>query len=69
MATHPVYTIGDLAKHFGCQPWQVRRVFERGLLPPAQRLGAYRVMFAADLPQVEEALRKCGYLPQAVAHA
>jgi DNA-binding transcriptional MerR regulator len=68
MATTPVYTIGDLARHFGCKHWQVRRVFERGLLPPARRVGAYRVVFATDLPQVEAALSKCSYLPKGVAH-
>ena len=30
-------TIGDVARRFACQPWQVRRLFERGLLPPAAR--------------------------------
>jgi DNA-binding transcriptional MerR regulator len=62
--THPkVLTIGDAARHFGCEGWQVRRCFERGLLPPAARLGAYRIIDARDLPKVEAALRGAGYLP------
>jgi hypothetical protein len=55
-------TIGQIARHFGCLPWQVRRVFERGLLPEPQRIGAYRVVEAADLPKIEQALRQAGYL-------
>jgi DNA-binding transcriptional MerR regulator len=56
-------TIGAVAAHFGCKPWQVRRLYERGLLPPAPRVGAYRVVSAEDLPKVEAALRQAGYLP------
>ena len=58
-------TVGDMARRCGCQPWQVRRLFERGLLPPSHRMGLYRVIAVADLPQVEQALREAGYLPQA----
>jgi len=56
-------TIGSVAQLFGCSPWQVRRLFERGALPPAPRIGAYRVIARDDLPKVERALRKAGYLP------
>jgi DNA-binding transcriptional MerR regulator len=59
----PSYTTGALARHFGCEPWQIRRLFERGLLPPAQRVGAYRVIPASELPAVERALQTAGYLP------
>jgi DNA-binding transcriptional MerR regulator len=66
-----VLTIGAVARRYGCPPWQIRRLFERGLLPPAARVGAYRVIAAGDLPLVEETLRAAGYLPQekGVAHA
>jgi DNA-binding transcriptional MerR regulator len=57
------FTVGAVAERFGVPPWQVRRLFERGLLPPAARAGAYRVIAAADLPKVEQALRDAGYLP------
>ena len=40
----------------------VRRLYERGLLPPAPRVGAYRVVVKSDLPKVETALREAGYL-------
>jgi hypothetical protein len=63
------YTIGALALHFskaGCpvSPWQIRRTIERGLLAEPPRVGAYRVFLAADLPLIEKALRKAGYLPE-----
>jgi DNA-binding transcriptional MerR regulator len=60
----PLHTVGTVARRYGCRPWQVRRIFARGLLPPALRVGAYRVFAAADLPCIEEALRRAGYIPQ-----
>jgi hypothetical protein len=57
-------TVGAVARRFNCQPWQIRRLFERGLLPQAPRLGAYRVIALVDLPRVVEALRLAGYLPE-----
>jgi DNA-binding transcriptional MerR regulator len=57
-------TIGAVADHFGVAPWQVRRLFERGMLPPAARVGAYRVVDPSDLPKIEGALREAGYWPQ-----
>jgi hypothetical protein len=67
----PVYTVGAVARRYGCAAWQIRRLFERGLFPPAPRVGAHRVIAAGDLPQVEAALRAAGYLPQGkeVGHA
>jgi DNA-binding transcriptional MerR regulator len=67
MGNCPYRTIGAVARHFGCHAWQVRRLFERGLLPEAPRVGAYRVIAAADLPRVEKALRQAGYLLESEA--
>ncbi|MCI0462088.1 MAG: hypothetical protein L0Z62_34480 [Gemmataceae bacterium] len=64
MSEPPYLTIGAVAQRFGCQPWEIRRLFERGLLPQAPRVGAYRVIAVTDLPRVEEALRRAGYLPR-----
>jgi DNA-binding transcriptional MerR regulator len=64
MSEPPFLTIGAVARRLGCQAWHVRRLFERGLLPPAPRLGVYRVVPVADLPRVEQALRGAGYLPE-----
>jgi DNA-binding transcriptional MerR regulator len=55
-------TIGAVADRFGVAAWQVRRLYERGILPPADRVGPYRVIDAADLPKVGAALRQAGYL-------
>ncbi len=58
--------IGDVAEHFGCRAWQVRRLIERGLLPEPQRLGPFRVFFPSDLPRIEQALLATGYVGQEV---
>ena len=61
-------TIGEVAERFPpVKKWQVRRLFERGLLPPAERVGVYRVFGEADLPAIERALRAAGYLTRASA--
>jgi hypothetical protein len=57
-------TLGAVAAHFGCRPWQVRRLYERGILAPARRIGRYRVVASDELPQIETALRAAGYLPR-----
>jgi len=67
MAAKATYlTLGDVADRFGVRIWQVRRLFERELLPPASRIGMYRVIAERDLPKVEAALRKAGYLREEV---
>jgi DNA-binding transcriptional MerR regulator len=60
-------TVGDVARFYGLEAWQVRKLWERRLLPPAKRIGMYRVFTEADLPQIENALRKIGYLPTPAA--
>jgi DNA-binding transcriptional MerR regulator len=64
--TTPI-TIGAAAARLGVEPWQVRRLYERGALPPAARVGSYRVIDPADLPLVKSALRDAGYLAPEVA--
>jgi len=64
MSDPAIFTIGSLAQRFGVPPWKIRRLFERGLLPPAARVGAYRVIHSLDLPKVEDALIAAGYLPE-----
>ena len=61
----PAFTIGAVAEHFKCSAWKIRRLFERNLLPPAPRMGTYRIVLVRDLPKVEKALRQAGYLPSA----
>jgi DNA-binding transcriptional MerR regulator len=55
-------TIGTVAQHFDVAAWKVRRLYERGILPEPARVGRYRIIPANDLPRIEAALRKCGYL-------
>ncbi len=52
----PPITIGAAAERCGVPAWQVRRLFERGLLPAAARVGSYRVIDPDDLPKVRAAL-------------
>jgi hypothetical protein len=55
-------SLGVVAKRLGCELWQVRRLFERGFLHPAHRIGAYRVVKESELPKIKAALVKVGYL-------
>jgi hypothetical protein len=64
MNTCDYVTIGGIARQHGLPGWKVRRLWERGQLPPAQRIGAYRVVPISELPRVEAALRAAGYLQQ-----
>jgi hypothetical protein len=64
MLSSPPITLGAVARRFSVPTWKVRRLFERNLLPPAARVGCYRVIAATDLPEVEAALRRAGYLPE-----
>jgi hypothetical protein len=59
---HPS-TLGDIARRLGIPAWQVRRVFERGLLPEPARLGRWRVVYPDQIPALEAALTEAGYLP------
>jgi hypothetical protein len=63
----PPLSVGRAAEALGVQPWQVRRVFDRGLLPTPARVGQYRVIPADSLPLVEAALRQAGYLRESEA--
>jgi hypothetical protein len=52
MKTSPPMTLGVAASRLGCRPWQIRRLFERGILPEPGRVGAYRVIPERDLPTI-----------------
>ncbi len=49
-------TLGEVARLFNCQLWQVRRVYERGLLPDALRVGKQRVVPKKDLPKLRKVM-------------
>jgi hypothetical protein len=44
------------------EEWQVRRLFEDGILPEPPRFGQKRVILRVALPSIVEALRKRGWL-------
>ncbi len=62
-----ILTTGVIARRLGIPEWRVRRLFERRILPDPPRIGGYRAIPAADLPIVERALRRAGYLSSEVA--
>jgi hypothetical protein len=61
-------TIGDAAAHLGCREWQLRRLFSRGLVGEAARLGRTRIIPRAQLPRLRKALERAGYLEPLAAH-
>lgn len=58
-------TTREVAERLHVAPWQVRRVCERGLVPPPDRAGLYRVFREEDLPALQVALRQAGYVKEA----
>ena len=62
MATPVSLSIGDVAKRLGCEGWEVRRVFTRGLLPEPARVAGYRAIPEQYIPTIKAALVKAGYL-------
>lgn len=61
IVTHQL-TLGEVAKRFGVQLWQVRRLYERGILPEPARIGHFRIVGEHELAAIESALRSAGYL-------
>lgn len=55
-------TLGDAATRLGCQSWQIRKMYTKGILPEPPRIGGVRVLAEADLPALRAALLKAGYL-------
>lgn len=60
-------TLTDAAARLGVEPWQVRRLHERGILPEPPRLGRNRLYTEADLDTLRQALQEAGYLKTEVA--
>ena len=70
MSDPEVHTTGAVARQFGVPTWQVRRLYETGRLSErTPRAGQYRMVAAADVPAVGQALRDAGYLPRREAPA
>jgi hypothetical protein len=62
VASAPRITLGEVARQLGCDIWCVRRLFERGLLPPASRVGPWRVVSPDDVAAIRAAAIKAGYV-------
>jgi hypothetical protein len=60
----PPLTISGVGKHFGLPTWKIRRVFYDGLVPEPRRLHYWRIIFPEELPAIEAALVRLGYLPR-----
>lgn len=66
-ATVSYLALGDLAKRYpGLQVWQIRRLYERGILPEPPRIAGMRVIPVEDVLKTVVALRKAGYLPKSI---
>jgi len=53
-------TTGELGDALGIQAWRIARLFERGLLPEAQRIGGRRLIPKSLIPVIVDALRARG---------
>jgi len=63
MHTVPYITLGSLAKRYpGLQVWQIRRLYERGILPEPPRVAGLRIIPLEDVPTTVAALKSAGYL-------
>jgi hypothetical protein len=60
-------TTREIADLVGVEEWQVRRLFEAGVLPEPGRFGGKRAIPRKNVPVIVDALRERGYLrhPQA----
>lgn len=60
--TSRTMSVTTAARELGCAPWQLRRLFERGLAPDPERIGQYRIIRERDLPRLRRALESAGYV-------
>lgn len=60
---HPEFiSVGQAANRLGIRTLHVCRLYERGFMPPAQRVGMRRIIPLEDLPKLKEAAKAAGYL-------
>ncbi len=57
-----VITTQDVAARCGCTELVVRQLVQRGIIPPAIRLGDFHVFFDDDLPTIKQSLLDAGYI-------
>ena len=61
MPSEPM-TLGQVATHFQIQLWQVRAIYQRGILPEPPRFTRFRIVDRSELPTIRAALITGGYL-------
>lgn len=66
-----IFSLGDLAEHLGVQMWRLQRLYELEVpgMPTPQIVGRIRVLTEEDIPAVQAALAKRGWLKQREAAA
>jgi hypothetical protein len=52
----------DAARVLGVEPWQVARLYQKGLVDEPPRVGNSRVLTPQDLPALRTAFQEAGYL-------
>jgi hypothetical protein len=55
------YSIGELAELLVVQGWRIARLFELGIVPEPPRVAGRRLIPAAMIPEIVEALRVRGW--------
>ena len=59
-----IFSTREIADLFGTDEWRVRRLFESGTLPEPGRFAGKRAIPRERLPEILDALRDRGWLPQ-----
>ena len=54
---------GQAARRFGQPRWRVQRLLDDGEVPEGPRIGNCRTIREQDMPLLEQALRRRGWLP------
>ena len=57
-------TTRQIAELLGVEVWRVQRIFELELLPEPTRFAGRRVIPSVHIPEIVDALRSRGWLPQ-----
>jgi hypothetical protein len=57
-------TISEASLSIGIEPWQLRRLYNRQLVPEPARYGNNRVVKPDDLPGLRRAAKSVGYLKE-----
>jgi hypothetical protein len=64
LASTSFVTTGDLGDTLGVQSWRIARLFELGVLPEPSRIGGRRLIPKSMIPEIVDALRNRGWLPE-----